>query len=179
MIDKGWPNFEPLPINRQQTILTGLRDETQAEKLTVKNAVKFIFFLRNMERTIMDQRGLQTNVIYRILLNMVRINDQYPHYISSLLHQPVSFPRIRVNFYSVILSLILFRKLKLDRQLQLDVLVDFLFQNYGELSLPASYKGGTPASLAERGARKLLEEKFFNRSVFQRILFSYHLGHPE
>lgn len=179
LIAMGWPNLEPLPINREQTVLTGLRDETQAEKLTVKNAVKLVFFLKSMERALMDQRNLQTNVVYRILLNMIRINDQYPHYIAALLHQPIPERRIRVNFYSTILLLILFRQVKLDRQLQLDMLVDFLFHNCGELSLPATYKGGSAAELADRGARKLLENKYFFRALFQRVVYAYHGGHPE
>ena len=179
MEEKHVPYLEPLPINREQTILTGLRDKDQAEKLALKNALKLVLFLKEMEKTLMEQRLLHTNLVYRILLNLVRINKEYPQFIQALLFIDVPEPRIRINFYTTILQLVVFRRLDLEGQIQLDLIVDFLFHNYGELSLPAQAPQLSGAEIAARGVRKLMEQKYVNRAFFHRLNCAFHMPQSE
>lgn len=174
MEDKHCAFIETFPINRDQTLLTGLRTKIQAEQLAFKSALKLLLFLKEMDKTLKEQQTIQTSLVFRILINLIRINQNYPHCVNALLYIPVPYLRTAVNYYSSILLLVLFKKIGLERQTQLDLIVDFLFHNYGELSLPIAMPNQTGDDFSHRGTRKLLGQSFVNRAFFYRLLFAHY-----
>ncbi len=174
LADKHQAFIETFPISRDQTLLTGLRTKVQAEQLAFKSALKLMLFLQEMDKTLKEQRPIQTSLLFRILLNLIRINQNYPHCVNALLFLRPPAPRTAINYYSCILLLVLFKRIGLERQTQLDLIVDFLFHNYGELSLPVAMPNQTGGDISQRGTRKLLEQSFVNRAFFYRLIFAHH-----
>lgn len=178
--DRHCPFLLPVPWNQSESTMTGIRDETNARKFAFRNAAKLMMFLEDMHRAVENQETIRVAIAYRVLLNLIRVNENYPHVIMALMQARGHDPVISRLFVGVILVLATSKRLRLNRQVQLDLAVASLFHLVGYQSLPKGIRESDKIkeylpSVPSRGARKILETRFVNRSLFLRLVVAFQV----
>ncbi|PIE02142.1 MAG: hypothetical protein CSA81_08505 [Acidobacteria bacterium] len=171
MIERHTPFIEPMPEDIYEVKVTGLRDVFHAKEFALKNAIKLIIFLENMHESYQTGKQAQISIIYRIILNLMRVLEHHPSIIKELMSLKVPNKAIHDQYYCALLLLSVLGHFKAKRQDMLNLVVDSLFHNMGRLT---SKKFLDARQASDAGARKLLETRFINRSFFYRVNYAYH-----
>ena len=172
MIDRHTPFIVPLAEDVHEVKVTGLRDELQAKKFAMRNALKLMIFLENMHESYQTGAQLQTTIIYRVTLNLIRVFEHFPSLVKGLLAIKVPNKEIEDQFYGSILLMVVLAHYRVERQVILNLVVDSLFHNICDMAYKDQFLTNTKA--AEQGAKKLLETRFINRNFFFRVNFAFH-----
>ncbi len=178
LIRRHSPYVTVMKMSTVETTMTGIRDEENALRFTFRNAAKLALFVKEMDDRIQNQEPVRVNVSYRLLLNLIRINEQYPHFIHMLLACPEE-DRVRGRIYfGVLMVLAVCHYLKLERQTQIDFGVAALFQCLGEQQVPPSIRNSDRIEdfrdeLPDRAIRWLLDSRFVNRSLYYRAVTAF------
>ncbi|MCB1045237.1 MAG: hypothetical protein KDC35_20015 [Acidobacteria bacterium] len=172
------PYITAIRLSNVETMMTGIRDEENARRFAIRNAAKLAMFINDMDRQIQNQETPRINVGYRVLLNLIRVNEQYPQIIHALMASPVDDRTKGRVFYGVIMILAIARFLNLGRQAQIDFGLAALFQCLGEQLVPPSIRQSERleefrAELPHRAVGWLLDSRFVNRSLYYRTVLAY------
>lgn len=178
LIRRHTPYILPLPLSRAEATMTGIRDLNNAKKFALRNAAKFIMFLEDMEPSLEKKEAFRINIAHRVILNLIRVNEVYPHLIISLTQIQIADQLLSQLFHGVLLLLAVGKRLGLSRQTQIDLAVAAVFQNLGYQTIPPPIRESDRMqdylpSVPDRAARKLMETRFFNRALFFRIVLAY------
>jgi len=181
------PYISPLPFTREENTMTGLRDEENAKKFALRNIAKLIMFLEDFQESIDTQDDIRLNVAYRVLMNLIRVNESYPDLLMALCRHDLEEPTLNQIFHRTILVMAIGGYLDLPRQIQTDLSITALFGSLGVQTVPPSMRYGEQneaqrISLPERGARQLLQTRFVNRSLYFRLVSAFQtpaVNHPK
>lgn len=180
LIRRHCPYITAIKLSRVETTMTGIRDEENARRFALRNAAKLAMFISDMDDCIQNQEAVRANHGYRVLLNLIRVNEQYPDILKSILACPPKGATQGRTFYGVILTLVVCHALKLGRQAEIDFGVAALFQCLGELIIPPHIRASDRLNdyrdeLPDRALGWLLDTRFVNRSLYFRIIFAYQV----
>jgi len=175
-----YPYLLPLAHYESQSTMTGIRDVENARKFALRNATKLLLYLQDFVLTVEKDEPPRMNILYRVVMNLMRINELYPNLVLGLLYFPIRDPLQRQMFQSIVLLLAVGRELKLERRTQIDLCVASAFQRYGYLTIPTVVRNSPrlaeyTSTVAIRGAKKILESRFINRALYLRLVTTWQM----
>lgn len=153
------PYLSPLPQMENPTTMTGIRDLENAKKFCLRNAAKIILFLEEFGLSVEKEELPKMNILYRLIMNLMRIQETYPHLVTGLIHFPIKDPFQDQAFRSIVLLLTVGKTLAMDRRTQIDLCTASIFQKYGYLTIPTVVRNSPRIdeflrTVSERGAKK-------------------------
>lgn len=155
----------------EETFPSTMIDERHAAQYAMRNALKLIYFLEQMNEAVNQDVNHPMDAAYRVILNLIRVNERYPRYIRGLLNIDLPMKDLRIQFYTAILLLTVFRQLRLSRQIQLDLVVNSLYHFIGtEKAQPLRSSGDTNLAL-----RQLFHTTNITRGFYYRVNFAYYV----
>ncbi|CAM2066402.1 hypothetical protein SCOR_13565 [Sulfidibacter corallicola] len=160
----------PLEPLEEETFPSTMIDERHAAKYALRNALKLMYFLEQLNESVVHEMDAQMDAAYRVILNLIRVNESYPRFIRGLLNVDIPREGIRIQFYTAILLLTVFRQLRLSRQIQLDLVVNSLYHYIGES--PSSLT--KPDGSGNLALRHLLHSEYIGRGFYYRVNFAYY-----
>ena len=172
MIERHTPFISPIKLDVHEVKVSGLRDEENARKFVLKNALKFMVFLENMHRSYETKEQIQMTIIYRIILNLIRVFELHPSLIKALLNIIPPNSAIHEQFAGALFLLVVLGDLKVSRQMTLNVVVDSLFHKISKMADNSRFLSDKDQAIV--GSKKLLETRYINRSFFFRLNFAFH-----
>jgi len=173
MVDRHTPFIQPIKPDEHEVKVSGLRDEANARKFALLNATKFMIFLEDMHVNIQAGKQLQMSIVFRVILNLIRVFEQYPGAIKTLVFAKPIQNETHNQYYGSILLLIVLGELKVPRQTILNLVVDSLFHNVTDMVGGERFLKDQDRAIV--GAKKMLETKFINRSFFIRVNYAFHV----
>ncbi len=154
----------------EETFPSTMIDERHAAQYAMRNALKLIYFLEQMNEAVVQDISHPMDAAYRVVLNLIRVNERYPRYIRGLLNIDLPFKALRIQFYTAVLLLTVFRQLRLSRHIQLDLVVNSLYHFIGNEGGPLRKADDTNLALGQ-----LFHTTNITRGFYYRVNFAYYV----